>query len=918
MKKSIFTFLSYILLNFFNVASAQACFLPAINFTVGLYPESVVSADFNNDGKMDLAVSISNKVSIKLGNGLGGFSATTNFTIGLYPSSLTAGDYNGDGNIDLATGSDNTNYNYVSVSLGNGTGNFAAFTNFPVGFISNSIINGDFNGDGKLDIATANRLSSNISILIGNGLGSFTVGTFTIGSEPFSITSADFNGDGKKDLATANTSSNSISILFGNGIGSFSVSSNIAFPSFPTSLTAGDFNSDGKMDLAVSTAISASSPTTIPITTGQNDVSILLGDGFGNFSTNSYTVGQVYSINSIISNDFNNDGNLDLAIANNNMGNVSVLIGNGAGSFPVAVDFPLIGSPISLTSADFNSDGKLDIATANSNSNAASLSVLLSYFDFTFIQTNTTCHGSANGSAAAVISCGVPPYNYSWNTIPTQTTSMVSGLTEGYYEVTVTDFNNVPITHGVYISQPQLLELFDVQDPQFANTKCSGTCNGTGALSVNGGIPPYTYQWDGSANNQITDLAYSLCPGFYGVTVKDSNNCTVQGNAHVVSATIANPDIYLTNLAAVDQANVSPAFSAYYSYSLPTTITPNPSNPRNFVDPGKKARFKVECTNHKGNGQSIVSGICKVRSNNPYITITDSSSALNNIGWNGIKWSADEFEININPNTPQGTNAYIDFVVQEMGFDYVTTCIAIPITPLVYSQTNIATIDDDNNPDSNGNDNDICDPQETIEFFPMLDNVSQLDAEYVRGRFENLDNHSFINIWNGIPGVNTTVYDATWWNYAFGQPQTINPFSIYTTPEYDFVFDYNNTSVVNNFKLYLVMAGGFKLFSGSALSLVQWSLPYTFNNTNVISVNELNAENLSIIIHPNPTSEIVNIKSDSVLKDINIKLFNAQGQIIFESNQFISEIDLSDKPKGIYFIQIKSNGKAVNKKVIVQ
>jgi hypothetical protein len=183
--------------------------------------------------------------------------------------------------------------------------------------------------------------------------------------------------------------------------------------------------------------------------------------------------------------------------------------------------------------------------------------------------------------------------------------------------------------------------------------------------------------------------------------------------------------------------------------------------------------------------------------------------------------------------------------VQENGQDFATTCISIPISPLVYSTTTSATIDDDNNPDSKGNDNDICDPNETIEFYPWLDNRTFLNAEYVRGRFENLDNHNFIKIWNDTQGVNTRVFDATWWNYSFAKPQTINFMSTNTTPEYDFVFDYKTNAKSGDFKLYMVMAGGFKLFNGDALSLVQWSLPYTFSGSGLNDSLNITPQNLN-------------------------------------------------------------------------
>jgi len=445
------------------------------------------------------------------------------------------------------------------------------------------------------------------------------------------------------------------------------------------------------------------------------------------------------------------------------------------------------------------------------------------------------------------------------------------------------------------------------------NMNCSGACTGSATVFPINASLTYTYQWDNNSTNPTSATTSGLCSGMNNVQVTTDQGCsiieTVEIN-QIVESTV-DPNVYLTNLAAIDQVNVSPSFAAYYSYNLPSTITPNPSNPRNFVDPGKKARFKIECTNQKANGQSIVSGICKVRTNSLYVNVTDSTSALNNIGWNGVAWSADEFEIDIDPNTPAGTNIYIDFIVQESGTDYSTRCISIPITPLIYSPTSVSTIDDDSNPDSQGNDNDACEPGETIEFYPWLDNTSTLNAEYVRGRFENLDNHSFINIWNDVPGTGTTVYDATWWNYAFAQPQIINSSSLNTTPEYDFVFDYASSNIINDFKLYMVMSGGFKLFSGNALSLVQWTLPYTFN---VASGPESVDENSNLldqfIIYPNPTTISLTLKVGNYnSENLNYQLYDGNGRMLAESKicQAETVISMETLPAGSYFLKV-SNG----------
>ncbi len=452
------------------------------------------------------------------------------------------------------------------------------------------------------------------------------------------------------------------------------------------------------------------------------------------------------------------------------------------------------------------------------------------------------------------------------------------------------------------------------------NSKCSGTCNGSINVLETFGNPPFNYLWDSTTNYKTTKDLNSLCEGMYVLKVTDINSCYNYDTSYISITPVTNPNIYLTNLAAIDQVKLSPAFASFYSYNLPTSINANPSNPRNFVDPGKKARFKVECTNQKANGQSIVSGICKVRSNSTFIKITDSSSALNNIGWSKNAWSADEFEIDIDSKIPQGNSVFIDFVVQENGQEYATTCISIPISPLVYSPTITSTIDDDNNPDSKGNDNDICDPNETIEFYPWLDNNSPLNAEYVRGKFENLDNHSFIKIWNDTPGVNTRVFDATWWNFSFAKPQTINLFSKNTTPEYDFVFDYKNNTTTNDFKLYLVLAGGFRLFNGDALSLVQWSLPYTFSNKESVSINDNWNKYNYLNIYPNPSTGILTFENNGIEPN-EVQVFDINGKLVdsfrLDKNS-TKTINYNSFSSGLYLVNVTcENGKVSNSKIVI-
>ncbi len=247
----------------------------ATNFAVGSLPQSIATADFNGDGNSDLVTgnSGSGTVSILLGDGTGSFGAATNFAVGAGEEQVTVGDFNGDGNPDLAVA--NSSSGNVSVLLGDGAGSFGAATNYAAGTFPDGIAVGDFNGDGNQDLAVSDATCGScgtFDIFLGNGDGTFGAATsFAAGINTRSIAVGDFNGDGKQDLAETIHDGDNVAVFLGNGDGSFDSGTHYATALGARFVAIGDFNGDGKQDLVVATDFSS------------GNVSVLLGNGDGTF-----------------------------------------------------------------------------------------------------------------------------------------------------------------------------------------------------------------------------------------------------------------------------------------------------------------------------------------------------------------------------------------------------------------------------------------------------------------------------------------------------------------------------------------------------------------------------------------------------------------------------------------------------------
>ena len=314
--------------------------------------------------------------------------------------SVFTGDFNGDGIPDLAVAiscvsSQNCAVGGVTILLGNSDGTFLQGNTYAAGLETISITGGDFNGDGKLDLAVVNENcqffncpAGGISILLGNGDGTFQNAVdYSTGIAPVAIIAADLNGDGKLDLVTANNcgySCNSgpgdaLSVLLGNGDGTFqpSVEYQLTDLNNAVGVAAGDVNGDGKLDLV---AVDYCASRTC---NGDGSLlSILVGNGDGTFQAPTNVPTGNYP-SAVALADVNGDGKLDMLVAVgglviagatrepwdfpglSNPGYVAVLLGNGDGTFQKGVEYDTGSQPAAIAVGDFNGDGRLDVATSN-------------------------------------------------------------------------------------------------------------------------------------------------------------------------------------------------------------------------------------------------------------------------------------------------------------------------------------------------------------------------------------------------------------------------------------------------------------------------------------------------------------------------------------------------------------------------
>ncbi len=500
------------------------------------------------------------------------FASPVSYTVGSNPDDGALGDFNGDGKPDLAVA--NNSSSNISVLLGNGDGTFGVKTDYDVGQPAYGVVVTDLNNDGKLDIVTETSfsLTEGVSVLLGNGNGTFQTHVdylFPGLAQPKSILASDFNNDTKPDIVVID--GDGASVLLGNGDGTLKPSVGYGSSNFATAVAVGDFNADGKMDLAVSSYGFG----------GNGVVSIMLGKGDGTFLP-SVDYSSASSPFSIVKGDFNGDSKLDLVTANIQVDSISVLLGNGDGTFGTHVDYATGGFPYEMSIGDLNSDGKSDLVIAG---NGSGMSILKGNGDGTF---QKSVHFQGGGNFAIVLDLnGDSKPDIVSAQLPSSVAVFINQIGPHNISGTVKDNNNVPLSDATVVltgGTPVIVKT-DATGTFAFNDLTAGQTYTVTPSKLNYTFAPLNQTFNNLAANQIVNFIGTLNNytisgrardltgvGMAGVTM------TLSGSMTGTTTTAADGSYAFPNLPGGGFYTMTPSLAKFMFVPLSSTITNLSSN----------------------------------------------------------------------------------------------------------------------------------------------------------------------------------------------------------------------------------------------------------------------------------------------------------------------------------------------------
>jgi photosystem II stability/assembly factor-like uncharacterized protein len=354
----------------------------------------------------------------------------------------------------------------------------------------------------------------------------------------------------------------------------------------------------------------------------------------------------------------------------------------------------------------------------------------------------------------------------------------------------------------------------------------------------------------------------------------------------------------------------------YESIDFNSNVIPNQTNIYNIIAPGKIVRFKTEIRNQVGINLMTLSG--DISTTNPYVTILNGTGVFNNIQAGETGWNINEFEIQLAENIPDNEVVMFDMVLEDqiVNSGPWVTSFSFPLVLNPFEVSN-NIIDDDNIPDSDGNNNDIAEPGESIEIIPLMDNTTAHNFVNIEGYL--ISTYPQIHIWNDTMGDSEVIYN----HYTYGN---LNAGASNVTPEKDFVFT-NKFAEIYTLPFSMIMKGFISSFNGSDRYEnieFRWGADFMMNEgypNPPNGIDENDAGN-TISIFPNPANKkIIITKKGELHEDAIVSIFEMNGQDVMQQkfqNQKPLEMDVSALTKGIYLVKIQTKEVMEFKKLVIQ